>query len=209
MNRDDPTARDPHDTSDDPIARTLLDGSPFHQRRLAVGITQLSQRRKLHVFAAIAGALALCLPIGVTLPAAVRATYLGGAPLSASPVILVVGLFGLAAEVAAGVTVAAVSYRARTGSLTEQQALRLVALDNVATVAGLGVGALAVLAALCGLAVGYGGVETVRAFGSPDNGVSGPYTSASLIPSVGTVGGLALFVCGLLALLGVVVGSEP
>jgi hypothetical protein len=75
--------------------------------------------------------------------------------------------------------------------------------------AGLGVGTLAVLAALSGLAVGYGGVETVQAFGSPDNGVSGPYTTPSVpLPSVGVVGGLSLFVCGVLAFLGVTVGTE-
>ncbi|WP_136602401.1 hypothetical protein [Salinigranum halophilum] len=200
---------DTPDTYDDPVAQTLLDGSEFHRRRLAVGITRLSQRHKLFAFGAVAGSLALCLPIGATLPAAVRDGFLGGAPLAATPAILVVGLFGLGAELAAGLAVAAVSVRARQQTLTEREALHLVAVDNVATMAGLGVGTLAVLATLCGFAVGYGGVDLVQTFASPDNGVTGPYTAPALpLPSVGAVGVAALVVGGLLTLLGATVEAD-
>ncbi|WP_372911627.1 hypothetical protein [Salinigranum sp.] len=209
MNRDDSTERDTHDTYDDAVARTLLDGSEFHRRRLAVGITQLSQRRKLLLFAGVAGSLALCLPIGVTLPEAVREGFLGGVPLAATPAVLALGLFGLTVELAAGLAVAAVSYRARATTLTEREALHLVAVDNVATMAGLGVGTLAVFATLCGFAVGYGGVEAVQAVtASGDNG-GGPYTAPPLpVPSVRVFGSVALLVGVLLAALGVSVGSE-
>ena len=188
---------------DDPVAETVVDGTPFRKRRLAVGITSLGQRTKLAVFAGVAGALALLLPIALTLPAAVRETFLGGAPLAASPVVLVVAVFGLLNVFAAGVTVWVVSRRARTTDLTEREALNLVAIDNVATMAGLGVASFAVLAALAGFAIGYGGVEAVEAFSSPDNGVSGPYSPfpALPLPSVATVGAGALCVCGVLLLL--------
>ncbi len=206
---DDSNEGDSGDAYDDPVAHTLLDGSEFHRRRLAVGITRLSQRRKLFLFAAVAGSLALCLPIGLTLPPTVREGSLGGTPLAATPVVLVVGLFGLGAELAAGLAVAAVSLRARGATLTEREALHLVAIDNVATMAGLGVGSLAVLAALCGFAVGYGGVDAVQAFASSGDGVTGPYTTSPFpLPSVGAVCGAALLVSGLLAVLGAAIGTD-
>lgn len=209
MSRDDSTERDPSDTYDDPVARTLLDGSEFHRRRLAVGITQFSQRRKLLLFASVAGSLALCLPIGVTLPETVRESFLGGVPLAATPAVLVLGLFGLAVELVAGLAVAAVSYQARATTLTEHEALHLVAIDNVATMAGLGVGTLAVFATLCGFAVGYGGVEAVQVVSTPGDGGTGPYSTPPLpVASVGVVGSVALLVGVLLAALGVSVGAE-
>jgi hypothetical protein len=208
MRGDDSDSYDPTDPLDDPVARTVLDGSTFHQRRLAVGITRLSQRKKLGAFATVAGANALYLPIALTLPMAVRTSFFGGAPLAATPAVLVVGLVGLAAELFAGVAVAAVSVRARRASLTDREALHLVAIDNVASMAGLGIGAVAVAVALCGFAVGYGGLETVAAFGSPDNGVSGPYTSLAWLPTVRTIGTAGLAVGGFLAVLGAVLGPD-
>jgi hypothetical protein len=199
---------DDPDDPDDPLARTVLDGTAFHRQRLAVGITNLSQQRKLAAFALTAGVLSLLLPIGLTLPRAVRDGFLGGAPLSASPAILVVAVFGLAAELAAGVAVAFVAVRARDATLTEREALHLVAVDNVATMVGLGVGAFAVAAALCGFGVGYAGVEGVRAFASPANGVAGPYTTLAWAPTVGTVGAVAVGVAVVLGLFGVAVGAE-
>jgi hypothetical protein len=205
---DDDRRRDAGDRHDDPVARTIVDGTSFHRRRLAVGITRLSQRRKLTVFATTAGALALLFPIGLTLPPGVRDGYLGGMPLAASPAILVVGLVGLAAELIAGVAVTAVSFLARETTLTEREALQLVAVDNVATMVGLGVGTLAVLSTLCGFGLGYAGVDAVRAFASPSNGVSGPYAPLPWLPSVTAVATVALGVGWLLALLAAVVERE-
>lgn len=195
---------------DDPVAETVVDGTPFRKRRLAVGVTSLAQRTKLSVFAGVAGALSLLLPIALTLPAAVSEMFLGGAPLAASPVVLVVAVFGLLNTLAAGVAVWVVSRRARATDLTEREALNLVAIDNVATMAGLGVASFAVLATLAGFAIGYGGVETVEAFSSPDNGVSGPYSPfpALPLPSVATVGVTALCVCSGLLILSRTVDSE-
>lgn len=189
---------------DDSIARRLLEGTAFQRRRVTVGVTSLSQRRKLGVFAGIAGSLALVVPMGLTLPPAVATGFLGGAPLAASPAVLAVGLFGILAELAAGVTVTVVCLRAQGSELTEREALHLVAVDNVATMIGLGVGSASVLAVLCGFGVGYAGVEMVRTFGSSASGVGGPYASLDWLPSVAAFAALALGAGGILALSAVV-----
>ncbi|KTG10592.1 hypothetical protein AUR64_07945 [Haloprofundus marisrubri] len=175
---------DSDDGVTDPIASALLEG-PQYQRLRARRHSLFKQSipRKLAWQAAILGALALVLPLAMTLPASTRGLFPGGDPLSSTPKILLLGAYAGVIEVVAAAGLLYVGYRRlRTGdSLSEHEARHLLSIEDVSSMISLVTGAFAVVAVDGFFLLGHGGEPAVGAFlaaggGNPFAGTTVPVT---------------------------------
>jgi hypothetical protein len=147
----------------------------------------------------VLAALALVLPLAMTLPDSTQALFPGGDPLTASPKILLLGAYAGAIELMAAVGLCYVGYRRlRGGDIGEAEARHLLNVEDVASMISLVTGTAAVLAVDGFFLLGHGGAsavdELLAAGGSnPFAGTAIPVTVVGVaLPSA--VLALALFV---------------
>jgi hypothetical protein len=155
------------DLPDDSIAATLLGGSTYERLRLerALYFTQPTAVR-LAWQSGLLLALTLVAPLAATLPTPIQAGALGGDPLAASPVIVIVATVALALQVGtAGALGVVAAIRVRAGeSLSRTRAERLVTVEEVASLLGLGTGGLAVAVTDAYVLLGHAGGDAVAAY---------------------------------------------
>jgi hypothetical protein len=148
---------------DDPIASALVGGTVYE--RLRVERYQLFHQSipvKLALQGSVLTALALVLPLAMTLPASTRSFFPGGDPLTASPKILLLGAYAGAIELVAAVGLCYVGYRRlRSNELGEAEARHLLNVEDVASMISLVTGTTAVLAVDGFFLLGHGGAEAV------------------------------------------------
>jgi|GEM_PF-572905 len=174
------------DLPEDTILQRVLSDSAYERVRIE-RFSHFTQPvpRKLLVQSLLVGALALALPLYLLYPAS-AASYLPTVdPGSASPIVLVVGLFALALELGtAALLVGVVVSRARNEPLTERKAERLFTAETFATYVGFGTGGLATLATVGLLALGLGGEPMLASY--VETASAGPFRQSDLGVSVQT-----------------------
>ncbi|WP_123535859.1 hypothetical protein [Halosimplex salinum] len=194
-------AADPDDAPEDPICQRVLSDSAYD----TVQVERFSHfkqpvPRKLLIQCALIGALALTLPVYALFPAD-AATYLPTVdPTTASPTIILMGLFALVIELgAAALLLGVVLYRVRHEPLTEDQAISLFNTETYATYLGFGTGGLATAVMLALFALGLGGESTLGAYVHAMDGAnpfraSGLGVTVDVFATVALAGALAVYV---------------
>jgi hypothetical protein len=170
---------------DDPIARALLGDSAYaRQKVLRAGLFSQSPATKLRWQGYLLFALALVAPAALSLPEAVKAAVLGGDPLAASPTALLLGVAALVVHLGTATVhafAAAVDWRFED-ALSERGVELVVAVEEFASVLGLGLGGIFVVATNAYVLVGHAGLDGLRAFSQA--GTAGPLASSAAGPSV-------------------------
>jgi hypothetical protein len=179
-----------NDAVEDNIASALLGDSTYERLRVRrYSLFKQPIPRKLTLQSVVLGALALVLPLAMTLPASTRTLFPGGDPVSATPKILLLGAYAGAIEAVAGLGLLYVGYRRlqRGDSLTEREAHHLLNVEDVASMISLVTGAAAVAAVDGFFVLGHGGRTAVASF--IDAGGKNPF-AATPVPV--TVYGVAV-----------------
>lgn len=182
----------PHDTVDDLIARTTLEGSAYDRLLLRrVGWFALPTPRKIAVQSVLLLSPASILPVVTGYPTHARAMFPASDPLTASPRVLLLTLFAVGVHVVAAAVLGAVGYyRLRLGRVTERQAARLLAAEDAAVLVGVGGGGVASIASVAVFLLCYGDPSALA--GSGWITATEPFTPSGLGLSVASVGGAAL-----------------
>ena len=193
------TDRDEDDIQD-PVADALLSDSTYERLR-QTRYSPFGQPipTKIVYQSGLLFLLALMLPVMAAFPAEVRA-MLGGTAVSASPKVLILGLVGGIVVFGGGLALTAIGVlRVHLESrMTEQLAHRLLGLEDVASLLGIGTGGLAILLTMAYVLMGYVGVRAVEWY-IDTMGLS-PFAPSGVEPV--TVGGVAtLAFVGSVALL--------
>jgi hypothetical protein len=188
------------DDIQDPVADALL-GDSTYERLRQTRYSPFGQPipTKIVYQSGLLFLLALMLPVMAAFPAEVRA-MLGGAAVSASPKVLILGLVGGIVVFGGGLALTAIGFlRVRLESrMTEQLAHRLLGLEDVASLLGIGTGGLAILLTMAYVLMGYVGIRAVEWY-IDTMGLS-PFAPSGVEPV--TVGGVAtLAFVGSVALL--------
>jgi len=191
--------RDENDIQD-PVADALL-GDSTYERLRQTRYSPFGQPipTKIVYQSGLLFLLALMLPVMAAFPAEVRA-MLGGTAVSASPKVLILGLVGGIVVFGGGLALTAIGFlRVRLESrMTEELAHRLLGLEDVASLLGIGTGGLAILLTMAYVLMGYVGIRAVEWY-IDTMGLS-PFAPSGVEPV--TVGGVAtLAFVGSVALL--------
>lgn len=152
------------DDIDDPFANAVLIDSPYERiRQLRYSPFDQSIPRKLVLQSGLLFLLALMLPMMATFPAKARA-LLDGTVVSASPNVLVLGGVGGAVVFLTGLTLTGLGFlRVRLEPrMTEALAHRLLGLEDIASLLGIGTGGLAILLTMAYVLLGYVGSRAVE-----------------------------------------------
>ncbi|KAB1198699.1 MULTISPECIES: hypothetical protein [Haloferax] len=184
---------------EDPIAAALLSDSIYESlrvRRRSLFKQPLS--RKLAWQSLILGSLAMVLPLAMAFPESTQALFPAGDPLTSTPKILLLGAYAGIIEALAAVALVYVGYRRiRHGeSLTEQQAGRLLDIEEMASLFSLVTGPFAVLAFDGVFLLGLGGQDTMASFFAVggDNPFAATTIPVSLLEVTVAAGVLAVLV---------------
>lgn len=188
------------DDIQDPVADALL-GDSTYERLRQTRYSPFGQPipTKIVWQSGLLFLLALMLPVMAAFPAEVRA-MLGGTAVSASPKVVVLGLVGGVVVFGGGLALTVIGFlRVRLESrMTEELAHRLLGLEDVASLLGIGTGGLAILLTMAYVLMGYVGIRAVEWY-IDTMGLS-PFAPSGVEPI--TVGGVAtLAFVGSVALL--------
>ncbi|WP_439026390.1 hypothetical protein [Haloarchaeobius sp. DT45] len=195
---------DNNDAIDDYITQAIVHGTTYERLRASrYSFFSGPLPRKLTHQGVISASLGAILPLAFAFPPEVGVAH----PLLASPKVLLLGLFGLGVEVLAGTGLAAVALvRLRRDDIDEQTAHRLLNVEDVASMLGLGTGAIAIL-----LTLSYFGVATlapeVLPSLEPGHG-GGAFAASGTGLTVVTLAVLSLVVAGTLSFAGSVLASR-
>ncbi|ELZ83189.1 hypothetical protein C453_14326 [Haloferax elongans ATCC BAA-1513] len=179
---------DGDDGFDDPIASALLGQSAYERvrvRRRSLFKQHLAY--KLALQSAIFGALALVLPLAMTLPASTQRLFPGGEPLSSAPKILVLGAYAGAIEAVAALGLVYVGYqRVQRGDvMSEGEAAHLLNVEDAATMISLVTGAAAVVTLDGFFLLGHAGQELLAGYLAAGGG--NPFAGTEIPVSVPAV----------------------
>lgn len=157
------------------------EGGTYELLRAQGGLlTRVSLPGKVRYCSYLLLADALVLPEVLALPDAVRTEYVGPAPATATLALAGVALAGALAVFAAGVGLAwLTTRRSRLETISDEQATWLVGVESLFSGIGFITGGAAVLVALGGLAVGFGGVGAVEVVSGEG---ANPYAAAPAPP---------------------------
>ncbi|MFC7070346.1 hypothetical protein [Halobaculum lipolyticum] len=185
-------------TGDDPIAAALLSESAYERVRYQrFGWFKQPVTRKLTLQSHLLHLLAGVLPVLALLPPDIRSAYFGGSVAAAAPKVGVVALVAVGVVAAAGVGLVGVGTirLARGDDFDEHTAHSVLDFEDLCSMAGLATGGIATVATYAFVLMGFGGVETVRAWVAVGGG--NPYAPTAVGPTVATVAvtALALGVC--------------
>jgi hypothetical protein len=185
---------------DDPVANALLSESVYERiRQLRYSPLGQPIPTKLAWQSGLLFLLALMLPVLAASPEEVRA-MLGESAVSASPKVLVLGVVGGSVVFGTGLTLTALGFlRVRLEPrMTEGLAHRLLGLEDVASLLGIGTGGIAIVLTMAYVLMGYVGQRAVEWYVGA-TGLS-PFAPSGVEPL--TVGGVAtLAFVGSVALL--------
>ncbi|RBI63597.1 hypothetical protein DMJ13_03425 [halophilic archaeon] len=184
---------------DDRIARAILADSKYEQLRVRrFSYFKQPIPRKLAWQGGLFLALSLVAPIALAYPGPVAALFVDGNPLTGSPVIALVGAFAVGVELLAALghlAVAAVLLR-RKSTLSRRRARNLLAVEDVASLLGLGTGALATAVTVGYFCFGLAGLDAVQwyvaAGGRSPFAPSGTGVTIAVVALVAAVAGVAL-----------------
>jgi len=188
--------------TDDRITSAILSGSTYEQVRYERhSFLRQSVPRTLMLQSALLGLLVALLPMYGLFPSGVAGFLATVDPATASPKVLLLGVFGGLLELFGAVLlIASALYRLRRAPLTESQAHTALDVEDFARYVGLGTGGLAILLTLAVFAVGLGGegavstyVETAGANPFVASGLGIPIVAVSLAAFVASV---AVFYAG-------------
>jgi hypothetical protein len=188
---------------DDPIANALLSDSTY-ERLQVERFRHFKQPlpRKLLWMSGLLVALALVFPVALAYPA-VAPGVLEVSPLAAAPRIALLGALGGAIEVAAALVLVAVALRRLQlePSITESQAERLLNVEDVATLIGLGTGGASIALTDAFFLLGLAGSDAVAFFTADGNG---PFLASGTDVTVGVLALGAALAAVFVGALGVV-----
>ncbi|MEF8788496.1 MAG: hypothetical protein V5A61_00070 [Haloarculaceae archaeon] len=179
------------DDFQDPVANALLGDSTYERlRQLRYSPFGQPIPTKLVWQSGLLFLLALMLPVMAAFPAEVRA-MLGGTAVSSSPKVLILGLVGGVVVFGGGLTLTAVGFLRvhLEPRMTERLANRLLSLEDVASLLGIGTGGLAIVVTMAYVLMGYVGIRAVEWY-IDTMGLS-PFAPSGVEPL--TVGGVATF----------------
>lgn len=202
------------DSLDDPVAEALVDGSTYERLRITrAGSFTQPIPTKLRWQSGLLCALALTLPLFAVMPADARALLPAADPLSGSPKVIVLGLVGGAATFLAGLCLLAVVHlRVRVAdAMTEERALTLLSLEEVASLVGFVTGGPAIAITLGFVLLGLGGEAALEAYlrVADRNPFAGTSTvSVSQVATLSFAGSVALFVASQFADQALAVGLD-
>lgn len=148
----------------DPISNALLSDSPYERlRQLRHSPFGRSIPTKLAWQSGLLSLLALMLPVMAASPAEVRA-MLGEAVASSSPKVLVLGLVGGVVVFVGGLALTVVGFLRvhLEPRMTEELAHRLLGLEDVASLLGIGTGGITILLTMGYVLMGYVGTRAVE-----------------------------------------------
>jgi len=152
------------DEIQDPIANALL-GDSTYERLRQMRYSPFGQPipTKLVWQSGLLFLLALMLPVMAAFPAEVR-TMLGDTVVSSSPKVLVLGLVGGIVVFLGGLALSVVGFLRvhLEPRMTERLANRLLSLEDVASLLGIGTGGLAILLTMAYVLMGYVSVRAVQ-----------------------------------------------
>ncbi len=189
---------DNNDAVDDYITHSIVHGTTYERLRASrYSFFSGPLPRKLTHQGVITALLVAILPLALAVPPELAFPH----PSVASPKVVLLGLFGLGVEVLAGTGLVAVALvRMRRDSIDERAAHRLLNVEDVASMLGLGTGGIAIL-----VTVSYFGVATlapeVLPSLEPAHG-GGAFAASGTGLTVTTLALLALLVAGALILTG-------
>ncbi|MGA9400421.1 hypothetical protein [Haladaptatus sp.] len=155
------------DYLDDRIADAILNGSPYERLRVRRNsLFDQSIPTKLAWQSVLLLALALIAPITLGYSDSVAALFPGGAPLTASPIILMPGALVLLLELGAAAGHVAVAATILSGEedLSTRRMQQLLSVEEIASFYGLVGGALLLVITLAVFLLGYSGVETIHQY---------------------------------------------
>jgi hypothetical protein len=184
--------RDRDDDIQDPVANALLGDSTYEQlRQLRYSPFGQPIPTKLVWQSGLLFLLALMLPVMAAFPAEVRA-MLGGTAVSSSPKVLILGLVGGIVVFGGGLALTAVGFLRvhLEPRMTEQLAHRLLGMEDVASLLGIGTGGIAILLTMAYVLMGYVGIRAVEWY-VDTMGLSPFAPSGVELVSVGSVATLA------------------
>ncbi|MFC7137055.1 hypothetical protein [Halobaculum litoreum] len=180
-------------TRDDPIASALLSDSAYERVRYQrFGWFKQSVTRKLTLQSYLLHVLAGVLPVLALLPAELRRAYFGGPVAAAAPKVGLVALVAVGVVAAGGLGLVAVAAirLARGDDFDEHTAHSVLNLEDLGSMVGLATGGVATVATYTFVLLGFGGVDTVRAW--VDFGGGNPYAPSGVSLDVATVAVTAL-----------------
>lgn len=166
---------------DDPIAAALLSDSAYERTRYRqFGWFDQPLTRKLTVHSYLLHLLAAVLPLLALLPDGVRVAYFDGSVADAAPRVGLAALAATSVVAVGGLGLIAVSVflLVRGDRLDEETARVVRAVERVSSVTGLVTGGVATLAVYSIALMGFGDVETVRAWTAA--GGANPYAPSGL-----------------------------
>ncbi|MCO8246568.1 MULTISPECIES: hypothetical protein [unclassified Haladaptatus] len=155
------------DYLDDRIADAILNGSPYERLRVRRNsLFDQSIPTKLAWQSALLLVLALIAPITLSYSDSVAALFPGGAPLTASPIILMPGALVLLLELGAAAGHVAVAATILSGEedLSTRRMQQLLSVEEIASFYGLIGGTLLLVITLAVFLLGYNGVETIHQY---------------------------------------------
>jgi hypothetical protein len=186
---------------DDPIANALLSDSTY-ERLQVERFRHFKQPlpTKLLWMSGLLVALALVFPVALAYPEFAPGV-LGASPVFAAPRIALLGAVGGTVEVAAALVLVAVAVRRRQlePSITESQAERLLNVEDVATLIGLGTGGASIALTDAFFLLGLAGPDAVAFFTADGNG---PFLASGTDVTIGALALAAALAAVLVAALG-------
>jgi hypothetical protein len=192
------------DDHDDPVTLALLGDSAYDRLR-ATRHSMFKQpiHKKLRWQSGLLVGLALVLPLMGVFPTDVQMLLQKDATLNAgAPKVVLLGLVGGSIVFIGGVTltiIGVVRHRLEPG-LTERQADRLLNVEEVASLLGIGTGGIGIVITLVLTAIGFGGVNAIQTYvealgRSPFAGTGVEWLSVSSVATFAFIGSVSLFIC--------------
>ena len=180
-------------SGDDPIAAALLSDSAYERVRYQrFGWFKQPVTRKLTLQSHLLYLIAGVFPTLALLPHDLRTAYFDGSVAGAAPKVGLVALVAVVVIAAAGLGLVAVAALrvVRDDEFDEHQAHSVLDFEDLCSMAGLATGGVATVATYAFVLMGFGGVETVRAWVAAGGG--NPYAPSGVGLDVATVAATAL-----------------
>jgi hypothetical protein len=154
-----------HD-SDDPITTAVLSGSTYERLRVTEGsLFTIRPRKAMAIQALLLSALALVAPLYLLFPDSVAPLIPTTDPVTATPKLLVLGLFGWGLEVMAAVMMVGLyRYRTTRQPLSESQARTIFDVERISAGLSIVTGGLAIAFTVGIVALGVGGESTLGVY---------------------------------------------
>ncbi|MUV90640.1 hypothetical protein GJ629_12645 [Halapricum sp. CBA1109] len=152
--------------SDDPITTAVLSGSTYERLRATEGsLFTIRPRKAMAIQALLLAVLALVAPMYLLFPTSVGPLLPTTDPITATPKLLVLGLFGWGMEVVAAVMMVGLyRYRTTRQPLSESQARTIFDVERISAGLSIVTGGLAIAFTVGIVSLGVGGESTLGVY---------------------------------------------